>query len=120
MVKKRLLVIDDEEKIRLLMKSCLEPEYEVSLAPDGPTAVQMAKARPPDGMVLDIGLPEMDGLSVLKELKLSAKTAHIPIIMLSGRSESHALLDAQALGACDYLIKPMKVEELRATVRRYV
>ena len=120
MLKKRLLVVDDEEKIRALMKACLEPEYEVSLASDGPLAVQVAKTLQPDGIVLDIGLPELDGLSVLKELKLSAQTAHIPVIMLSGRGESHALLDAQALGACDYLIKPVKFEEVRTTVRRYV
>ena len=120
MQKKRLLVADDEEKIRALMKACLEPEYEVSLASDGPLAVQVAKTLQPDGIILDIGLPELDGLSVLKELKLSAQTAHIPVIMLSGRGESHALLDARALGACDYLIKPVKFEEVRATVRRYV
>ena len=117
---KRLLVVDDEEKICSLMKACLEPEYEVSIALDGPTSVQMAKTLRPDGIILDIGLPGMDGLTVLRELKLSAQTARIPIVMLSGRGESTALLDAQALGADDYLIKPVKVEELRATVRRYV
>ena len=120
MLKKRLLVVDDEEKICALMKACLEPEYEVFVASDGPTSVQMAKTLQPDGIILDIGLPEMDGLGVLKELKLSAQTARIPIITLSGRGESNALLDAQALGADDYLIKPVNVEEVRTTMRRYV
>ncbi len=120
MLKKRLLVVDDEEKIRTLLTACLESDYDVSVAGDGPTAVRMAKTLQLEGIILDIGLPEMDGLSVLKELKLSAKTARIPVIMLSGRGESHALLDARALGACDYLIKPVNFEEVRATVRRYV
>jgi len=120
MPKKRLLVVDDEEKIRALMKACLEPEYEVLLAPDGPTGVQMAKALQPDGLLLDIGLPELDGFNVLKVLKMSAETVRIPVIIISGRGESEALLDTEALGACDYLIKPVRFEEVRTTVRRYV
>ncbi len=120
MHKKRLLVVDDEEKILPLMKACLEPEYEVILAADGVRAIQLAQELKPDGMLLDIGLPEMDGLSVLKTLKMAAQTMQIPVIMLSGRGESHALLDAQALGACDYLIKPVKFEDVRTTVRRCV
>lgn len=117
---KRLLVVDDEEKICTLMKACLEPEYDVSIASDGAEALRLAHRLLPQGILLDIGLPEMDGLSVLKALKLSAKTVQIPVIMLSARGESDALLDARALGACDYLIKPVKMDEVRDTVHRYI
>ncbi len=120
MLKKRLLVIDDEAGICSLMKACLEPEYEVLVALDGPAGVQMAKTLQPHGILLDIGLPTMDGFSVLKALRMAPETVRTPVIILSGRGESDALMDMQTLGASEYLIKPVTLEEVRTTVRRYV
>ena len=118
--KRRILVVEDEEKIRRLLQTYLEPDYELLLAEDGEQAVELVKTSVPDFVFLDLKLPGMDGLSVLRILKRSPETMRVPVVVLSGVGESNSLLDAQGLGVTDYLIKPYALGDLRAVLRRHL
>ena len=120
MATKRILVVEDEEKLRVLLQRFLEPDYEVLLAEDGRQAVDIAKAKRPNLILLDIRLPKLNGLDVLRLLKMSEDTVSIPVVILSGIGESGSLLDAETLGAVDYLIKPFSLEDVRGMVQRYM
>ena len=120
MPKRRILVVEDEEKIRRLFKTALEPSYSVVAARDGKEGLALAQLTQPDMILLDLRLPKLDGYMVLRALKMSAKTANIPVVIISAVSASGSLLDASSLGASDYLIKPIELSEVRDVVRRYV
>ncbi len=118
MVRKRLLVVEDEEKIRHLLKDALEPDYEVTLARDGREGLALAREARPDLILLDLHLPRIDGYNVLRALKMSVETIEIPVIVVSAVSAADSLLQANVLGACEYLIKPLELDELRRAVHR--
>ncbi len=120
MATKRILVVEDEEKIRQLLHRFLEPDYDVLVAEDGRRAVELAKAHRPNLILLDIRLPKLNGLDVLRLLKMSEDTVSIPVVILSGIGESGSLLDAEMLGAVDYLIKPFDLNDVRDMVQRYL
>jgi two-component system alkaline phosphatase synthesis response regulator PhoP len=112
---KTILVVDDEPKIVQLVRDYLERAgYSVRDAQDGKTALEMAQAEKPDMIVLDLGLPEMDGLDVTRELR---RTSNAPIIMLTARAEETDKLIGLELGADDYITKPFSPKELTARVR---
>ena len=120
MQKKRVLVVEDEDKVRDILRRHLEPDYEVLVAQDGQEGVSQARAHRPHLILLDLRMPRMDGLSMLRVLKIAEETVGIPVVVLSAIGESGSLLDAQMLGACDYLIKPVDMAEMRDTVQRYI
>jgi len=120
MATKRVLIVEDDPKIRLLLQRFLEDEYEVLTAGNGREAVEVAKAMKPGIILLDIGLPNLDGMNALRLLKMDPTTAGIPVVIESAMGGSTSLLDAQALGAVDYLIKPYDIAEVRDMVRRYM
>jgi two-component system alkaline phosphatase synthesis response regulator PhoP len=110
-----ILVVDDESKIVQLVRDYLERAgFAVLTARDGKTALSTAIRARPDLIVLDLGLPEMDGLDVTRELR---KSSNAPIIMLTARSEETDKLVGLELGADDYLTKPFSPKELVARVR---
>jgi two-component system, OmpR family, alkaline phosphatase synthesis response regulator PhoP len=112
---KTILVVDDEPKIVQLVRDYLERAgFAVLTAQDGKTALSLARTEKPDLLVLDLGLPGMDGLDVTRELR---KTSNAPIIMLTARSEETDKLVGLELGADDYLTKPFSPKELVARVR---
>ena len=112
---KTILVVDDEPKIVQLVRDYLERAgFAVRSAGDGKTALSLARTEKPDLLVLDLGLPGMDGLDVTRELR---KTSTAPIIMLTARSEETDKLVGLELGADDYLTKPFSPKELVARVR---
>jgi DNA-binding response OmpR family regulator len=112
---KTILVVDDEPKILQLVGDYLERAgFSVRKARDGKTALSLARAEKPDLVVLDLGLPEMDGLDVTRELR---KHSNAPIIMLTARSEESDKLIGLELGADDYITKPFSPKELVARVR---
>jgi len=112
---KTILVVDDEPKIVQLARDYLEHAgFAVLAASDGPTALQAARASKPDLIVLDLGLPQLDGLDVTRALR---KDSNVPIIMLTARSEESDKLIGLELGADDYLTKPFSPKELVARVR---
>src|SRR5258708_5781961 len=112
---KRILVVDDEPKITQLLRDYLEGAgYGVQVARDGRTAISLAKTGRPDLVILDLGLPLMDGLDFTREYR---KTSNTPIIMLTARSEESDKLIGLELGADDYVTKPFSPKEVVARVR---
>jgi two-component system, OmpR family, alkaline phosphatase synthesis response regulator PhoP len=112
---KNILVVDDEVKIVQLVRDYLEKAgYTVRTAEDGLSALRIARSEKPDLIVLDLGLPGMDGLDVTRELRRSSDA---PIIMLTARGEESDKLIGLELGADDYLTKPFSPKELVARVR---
>ena len=112
---KNILVVDDEPKITQLVRDYLERAgFSVQIAHDGKTAFSHARTDKPDLIVLDLGLPQMDGLDFTREFR---KLSSAPIIMLTARSEESDKLVGLELGADDYLTKPFSPKELVARVR---
>jgi two-component system, OmpR family, KDP operon response regulator KdpE len=111
----RILVVDDDPQIlRALRINLRARHYEVDVAADGTEALHAAAAHPPDLMVLDLGLPDMDGAEVIRGLR---GWSSIPIIVLSGRAEGTDKVEALDAGADDYVTKPFGVDELLARIR---
>ncbi len=112
---KTILVVDDEIKIVQLVRDYLERAgFGVQAAQDGKTALALARSAKPDLIILDLGLPQMDGLDVTRELR---KLSNVPIVMLTARSEESDKLVGLELGADDYITKPFSPKELVARVR---
>jgi DNA-binding response OmpR family regulator len=112
---KKILVVDDEPKILQLVGDYLESAgYSALKARDGKTALGLARTEKPDLIILDLGLPEMDGLDVTREIR---KQSNAPIIMLTARSEESDKLVGLELGADDYITKPFSPKELVARVK---
>jgi len=112
---KKILVVDDEPKITQLVRDYLERAgFEVHIAYDGKTALSLAKTEKPDMVILDLGLPQVDGLDFTREYRKSSNT---PIIMLTARSEESDKLIGLEMGADDYITKPFSPKELVARVR---
>jgi two-component system, OmpR family, alkaline phosphatase synthesis response regulator PhoP len=112
---KTVMVVDDEPKIVQLARDYLEHAgFAVVVAHDGRAALATARIRRPDLVVLDLGLPEIDGLDVARTLR---GESNVPIVMLTGRSEESDKLVGLELGADDYVTKPFSPKELVARVR---
>ena len=112
---KRVLVVEDEIKITRLVRDYLrQAGFDVLEAIDGPSALSLARAEKPDMIVLDLGLPGMDGLDVTRKLRA---TSSVPIIMLTARSEETDRIVGLELGADDYVTKPFSPKELVARIR---
>ena len=111
----RVLVVDDEPQIlRALRINLRVREYQVDVAATGTEALEMAARHPPDLVILDLGLPDLDGVEVIHGLRGWTKA---PIIVLSGRADSTDKVEALDAGADDYITKPFGVEELLARMR---
>ncbi len=112
---KKILVVDDEPKIIQLTQDYLENAgFSVISAGDGERSLAVIQAEKPDLVVLDLGLPGMDGLDVCRSIR---KTSNLPIIMLTARDEETDKLIGLELGADDYITKPFSPKELVARVR---
>lgn len=110
-----ILVIDDEPQILRAMRTILtEKQFRVSTASRGEEGLALAAANEPDLIILDLGLPDMDGVEVCRSLR---EWTQIPIIILSVRDSEHEKVSALDTGADDYLTKPFGIEELLARVR---
>ncbi|KPH98293.1 MULTISPECIES: response regulator [unclassified Streptomyces] len=114
----RVLVVDDEPQIvRALVINLKARKYEVDAASDGAGALELAAARHPDVVVLDLGLPDMDGVEVIKGLR---GWTRVPILVLSARHSSDEKVEALDAGADDYVTKPFGMDELLARLRAAV
>jgi len=112
----RILVVDDEPPIRRLLRTTLAAQdYRVEEAADGEAALDFLKRNPVDLIVLDLGLPGMDGLEVVRRLRGQGNVT--PIIILSSRDDGAGKVAALDLGADDYVSKPFGAEELSARIR---
>ncbi|MFD5409742.1 MULTISPECIES: response regulator [Streptomyces] len=114
----RVLVVEDEPQIvRALVINLKARRYEVDAAADGASALELAAARHPDVVVLDLGLPDMDGVEVIKGLR---GWTRVPILVLSARHSSDEKVEALDAGADDYVTKPFGMDELLARLRAAV
>ena len=110
-----ILVVDDEPHIvRTLTINLRARDFDVESAGDGRSALQIMQERTPDVIVLDLGLPDMDGLDVLRRVR---ETSMTPVIVLSARQESDDKIEALDAGADDYVTKPFGMDEFLARVR---
>ncbi len=112
-----LVVEDDPQLVRALVMNLQARHYGVDAAPDGATALRLAAARQPDVVLLDLGLPDMDGVDVIKGLR---GWSRVPILVLSARQASDEKVAALDAGADDYVTKPFSVNELLARLRAAV
>lgn len=114
-VKPSALIIDDELQIRRLLRVCLESNgYRVTEATTGQEGIAQAAQHPPDVVVLDLGLPDMDGVTVLKRLR---EWSRVPVLVLSVRDREEDKVAALDNGADDYVTKPFGTAELLARLR---
>jgi two-component system KDP operon response regulator KdpE len=109
-----MLVEDDEETRRALARNLVARGYRVREAVDGQAAIRNWEQRRPDIVLLDLGLPDIDGLELVRRIRRDAAT---PIVILSGRYEEHEKVEALERGADDYVTKPFGVDELDARLR---
>ena len=113
-----ILIVEDEPAIRRLVKETLESRYAIQEAVDGLDGLQRAQSVKPDLIILDLRMPGLDGLSVLRKLKADRQTAGIPVVIVSVHGETDMLLEGQRSGAADHLIKPFDINDLRRVVSR--
>ena len=115
MNKPQILIIEDDNAIGNLISTTLETQhYQYRRAKNGASGVLEAASCRPDVILLDLGLPDMDGVDIIKKVRTWSNT---PIIVISARSEDHDKVEALDAGADDYLTKPFSVEELPARLR---
>ena len=115
MNKSLILVVEDDTSVRNLITTTLKAhEYRYLTAPNGQSAILEASSHNPDIVLLDLGLPDMDGVEIIKRIRT---WSNMPIIVISARSEDTDKIDALDAGADDYLTKPFSVEELLARLR---
>lgn len=115
MNKFQILVVEDDPPIRNLIATTLKThEYKYLLAKNGEEAILQASSYAPDVVFLDLGLPDIDGIEIIKRIR---EWSNMPIIVISARSEDEDKIEALDAGADDYLTKPFSVEELLARLR---
>lgn len=118
MAEKKILIVDDEDHIRELLKFNLEKSgYVVYTANDGLEALNLAREKQVDLILLDLMLPGMDGFEVCKEIRRDNIISNVPIIMLTAKSEEIDKILGLELGADDYITKPFSIRELSARIK---
>jgi len=113
----KVLLVEDDRSILLGIEKNLRFEgYEVVTAQDGPEALAMAQARPPDLAMVDVRMPGMDGVAVMRSLR--ASLPRLPVVLMTGYGTVQHALGAMKQGATDYVTKPFRVDAVRATVEK--
>jgi signal transduction histidine kinase len=112
----RILVADDNADMREYMQRLLESRFTVEAVNDGRAALAAARARPPDLVLSDVMMPNLDGFGLLRELRADPRTASVPVILLSARAGEEATIEGLTAGANDYLVKPFSARELLARI----
>jgi len=120
MERKKVLVVDDDENIRLLVHNILGKENIVLEAKDGEAAVQMARSHNPDFILMDIMMPNMDGYTACYVIKKDPVTGAIPVVMLTALGQELNVKLGQEMGADGYITKPFSVEILLDTVNSFL
>lgn len=113
----KILVIEDDKDYQFLIQTALSGEYQVVVADNGQSGVELSREHKPSLILLDISLGEMDGFEVCHMLKGQKETAETPIVFLSSRNDSHSKVMGFDLGADDYLQKPFEPDELKARIK---
>ena len=114
-IKDKILIVEDEQSISNFISMVLNANgYDTIIVGSGEEALTMIASHCPDLIVLDLGLPDMDGMEVLKSVR---KWSNLPVVVVSARNHEHDKVDALDYGADDYLVKPFGTSELLARIR---
>ena len=122
--KKRILIVDDEPDFSMILKKYLEKEgFEAELAYDGAEGLAKVRSNPPDAIVLDVMMPEIDGYKVCSTLKSDDKYSDIPIVLLTAvashvTSTRYSHYDGMSMEADDYMPKPASPEQITESIKR--
>ncbi len=117
--KKRVLAVDDDASVCEFYETSLRLSgYDVECAPSAAKARDAIEKRRPDIMLMDIMMPDQDGISFTRELRGDPKTSDIPIIVISGLADAGTLNDALLFGAVDYMVKPIDLDALKSKIER--
>jgi signal transduction histidine kinase len=116
----RVLVVDDNADMREYVVSLLSEYWEVEVAEDGKVALERALPNPPDLVLSDVMMPEMDGVELLRRLRADPRTSTVPVILISARAGEEARLAGLETGADDYLVKPFAAREVVTRVRTHL
>ena len=118
---KKILLVDDEVDLVEIIRFALEKkDFTVIVSHDGEDALKQARKESPDLILLDIMLPKLDGYKVCRLLKFDEKYKHIPILILSARTQERDKIIGMEIGADEYITKPFETDELVAKVESYM
>lgn len=117
---KRILLIDDEETIREVVQVGIEIEagWQVAIASSGLEGIDLAQSQQPDAILLDVMMPDMDGISTLSNLKANAQTSAIPVIFLTAKTQATEKNELQNLGVVDVITKPFNAMTLASQIAK--
>ncbi len=116
----KLLIVDDEDNIRHLLRVAFEDEFEVEVAADGVEAFEKALKWSPDLIVSDIMMPKLDGYGLYRKLKARPETSSIPFVFLSAKKDVEEKVVGLEMGADDYITKPFSIKELKAKIKSII
>lgn len=117
--KKKILIVDDEKDIRILVSQILGDEnYKIYFASNGREAIESANENSPDLLILDLMMPEIDGVEVCRRLKQNKDTKKIPVIMLTAKTGVADKIEGFVIGADEYITKPFDPSKLETTVEK--
>ena len=120
-MKRSILIVDDiPANLQLLSELLKTRGYKVRPVPNGRLALKAAENNPPDLILLDIMMPEMDGLQVLERLRQNEATKHIPVIMFTAKVSRTDIDKALKFGACDYITKPLVPDEFFDKIEKHI
>lgn len=114
--KRTILAVDDENDILLILKTSLKDDFTVETASSGAEALAKIDAKVPDLVILDMMMPEMDGMAVLEEIRRNSSSAAVPVIFLTGVSDKKKIKEALNKGTQYYIIKPFNYVDLHSKV----
>jgi CheY-like chemotaxis protein len=119
-IKKSILLIDDEETIQEVVQVGIEIEsgWQVAIASSGAEGIDLAQTQQPDVILLDVMMPEMDGIDTLCQLKSNQKTSSIPVIFLTAKAQAEEKSQFQSLGVVDVITKPFNSMTLASQIAR--
>lgn len=120
MAKKKILVVDDAEFNRDLLVQLLEDEYQVLVAVDGSEGVKKAEQEKPDLILMDLGMPVMDGWEATRRIKANSELKHIPIIAVTSHAMVGDEIQAREAGCDDYTPKPIDEDELLRKIKKFI
>ena len=120
MKNKKILVIEDDPDIRVMMDFILRDAYSLVLCEDGRSGISRALSEKPDLILLDIYMPGLSGLEVCKAIRENPDTSHIPIIILTAGAQKDEVSEGYSLGANDYVCKPFDPDELLERIEKLI
>ena len=120
MLKKKILLVEDDQDVSDMLKVRLEKKgFQIIRAWDGIEALERAGEHP-DLIILDLALPKLNGLSVLKKIKSDQNLSFIPVVVLTAKGDSRTKFDAMDMGSYDYLIKPVSLQDMVEVINKAI